>query len=303
MQDLRLALRSLRSTPVVTTVACLSLALGIGANTAIFSLVDTLLLRTLPVEAPQRLAQVVAGPTSNPHWPYVVWAALRERAQPFAGVLAWSQQPVNLAEGGETQPAEGLYASGEYFATLGVPALLGRTFTAADDVRGGGPDGAVAVLSYVFWQRRFGGTAAVIGTSLTIERVPFTIIGVTPPGFFGTEIGRAFDVALPIGTEPLIRGKDTSLDLRGNYWLQMMVRLTSSQSIEAATGALRHLQPEIREAAMPGDLLPRFQATFLQEPFSLVPASTGSSPLRERYERPLVTILVVAGLVLCIACD
>src|SRR4051812_27528616 len=167
--DLRLAIRSLRATPIVTTVAVLSLALGIGANTAIFSLVNSLLLRTLPVAEPQRLAIVsddrairggfVAG------WTFAIWDQIRQRAQPFDGACAWSNERFNLAPGGgETQLTDGVFATGDYFATLGVPALLGRTFTAADDVPGGGRDGLVAVISYPLWQRRFGGSGAAVGT-------------------------------------------------------------------------------------------------------------------------------------------
>ena len=115
--------------------------------------------------------------------------------------------------------------------TLGVPPLLGRTLTEADDRRGGGPDGPVAVISYSFWQRRFDGAADVVGRTLAVERVPFTIVGVAPPQFFGVEVGRTFDVAIPIGTEPLIRGKESSLDRRSNWWLSMMVRLKEGQSL------------------------------------------------------------------------
>src|SRR6266536_2858051 len=132
MADLKLAFRSLRATPVVSTVAALSLALGIGANTAIFSLVNSLLLRTLPVAEPQRLAIISDGRAIRggftAGWTYAIWDQIRRRAQPFDGSCAWSTDRFNLAEGGgETQPVDGLYASGDYFATLGVPALLGRT--------------------------------------------------------------------------------------------------------------------------------------------------------------------------------
>jgi putative ABC transport system permease protein len=311
MQDLRLAIRALRATPIVTAVAILSLALGIGANTAIFSLVNSLLLRTLPIVEPQRLVAISSGTSINqgntPAWTYAVWDQIRQRTQMFDGALAWSQgvgstTRFNLAQGGETEPVEGLFASGDFFTTLGVTALLGRTFTAADDVRGGGPDGPVAVISYGMWQRRFGGAATVVGTALLVERVPFTIIGVMPPEFFGTEVGRTFDVALPIGTEALVHGKDSAIDNGASYWLWIMVRLKPGQSLEAATATLRGVQPQIREAAMPPNVPPRAQELFLKEPFTLVQAAAGTSRLRQRYERPLVAILVIVALVLLIAC-
>src|SRR5712692_9541701 len=213
MHDVRLAVRALSATPIVSSVAALSLALGIGANTAIFALVNSMLVRTLPVAEPQRLVTISSdmaislGFKAGLGWNYAMWDQLRQRAQTFGGALAWSAQGFDLAQGGETQPINGLVTSGEFFTTLGVPALLGRTFTATDDVRGGGPDGPVAVISYGLWQRRFGGAGNVIGTPLVIERVPFTIVGVTPPEFFGVEVGRAFDVAFPLGAELLIRGK------------------------------------------------------------------------------------------------
>src|SRR5262249_26376502 len=122
MRDLRLAVRSLRATPIVSIVAALSLALGIGANTAIFSLVDALLLRSLPVAEPQRLAVLNSSASAvSDSWPYPVWEAIRQRAQAFDGVTAWSLQRFNLAEAGQTQPVDGLYVSGDYFQVLGVP--------------------------------------------------------------------------------------------------------------------------------------------------------------------------------------
>ena len=172
----------------------------------------------------------------------------------FDGAFAWSSTRFNLAPGGQTELVDGMWASGGIFDVLGVPAMLGRTFTEADDRRGGGPDGPVAVISYGFWQRRFGGAADVIGRSVTVERVPFTIVGVTPPEFFGVDVGRTFDVAIPIGTEPLIRGKESSLDRRSNWWLNVMVRLKPDQSLAAAETTLRGVQPQIREATIPHGL-------------------------------------------------
>jgi putative ABC transport system permease protein len=207
-QDLRVASRVLRAAPIVTGVAMLSLALGIGANTAIFSLVNSLLLRTLPVAEPERLVIVSTDTSASRRntaaWNYTLWEEIRRRApQMFDGAVAWSavgtEDRLNLATaGGEVRPVDGVYVSGDFFTTLGVPALLGQTFTAADDERGNGPDAAVAVISYGMWQRRFGGAANIIGTPLVIERVPFTIVGVTPPEFFGAEVGRTFDVAVPL---------------------------------------------------------------------------------------------------------
>jgi predicted permease len=307
--DVRLAFRSLRAAPVVTAVAILSLALGIGANTAIFSLVNGLLLRTLPVVEPQRLAIPSAGPAAargfSQPWTFAMWEQIRQRPQLFDGALAWSAAAFNLADGGEMQPVDGLYVSGDFFTTLGVPALAGRTLTAADDVRGGGPAGAVAVLGHGFWQRHFGGATSAVGSTLVLDRVPFTVVGVTPPGFFGAEVGRTYDVAVPMSAEALIRGRDTWLDRRTMAWLTVMIRLKSGQSLDEATAGLRAVQSQIREAALPTQWPEPLRARFMQEPLTLVPASAGNTPgfgLRARYQQPLLTMLVVVALVLLIAC-
>jgi predicted permease len=309
MQDLRLAVRALRATPIVTAVAILSLALGIGANTAIFSLVNSLLLRTLPVTEPERLAIISSDRAihqgSTASWTYGIWRQVQQRLRAFDGATCVSLgERFNLAQGGgETQPVDGIYASGDFFATLGVPALLGRPFTAADDVPGGGPDGPAAVISYGLWRRRFGGVPTVIGSPLVVERIPFTIVGVTPPAFFGAEVGRAFDVVLPLSAESLIRGKDSRFTVeRGFYALTVLLRLKPGQSLEAANALLRGMQPQIRQAAMPPSMPPELRKDFLRESFMLVPAASGASRLRATYERPLLIIFVVVALVLLIAC-
>jgi putative ABC transport system permease protein len=307
MTDLRLALRSLVSTPVVSIVAALSLALGIGANTAIFSLVNSLVLRSLPVKEPRQLAIVTDGTVMSNgigrrSWTNPIWEQMRSHRDLYDGLFAWSNQRFNLAAGGETQYVEGVWASGGMFDTLGVPTVLGRTFTNADDVRGGGPDGAVAVISYGFWQRRYGGAANAIGQRLDLDRVAFTIVGVTGPDFFGPEVGRAFDVAVPIGTEPLFRGKESWLDRRSTWWLTVMARSKPGRTIEMDTAALRGVQPQIRDATIPPDWPVKDVARYLTEPLTLVRAGAGNSALQRGYERPLVTLLAVVGLVLLIAC-
>lgn len=303
MHDVRTALRSLRATPIVTLAATLSLALGIGGVTAIFSLVNSILIRQLPVREPDRLALITQGNTLYAQsWTYAIWDAVRERAGAFDAAASWSAQRFNLADGGERRPIDGAYVSGSYFATLGVPALIGRTITPADDVRGGGVDGPVTVISYAFWQRHYAGAASAVGSRLSINRVPFTVVGVTPPEFFGAEVGGVVDLAVPIGCEPLLHGAATALDRRSHWWLAMIVRMRPGQSLEAGTAALRALQPQVRAAAMPSNLDAEEQADFLKVPFALERAGAGISVLRYRYERPLLTIFATVGLVLLIAC-
>ena len=199
MSDLRDAFRALRSTPIVTAVAILSLALGIGANTAIFSLINALMLRSLPVKEPQRLVQLLAG--TGPSWTNPLWEQIRERdRQIFDGAFAYSTPRFNLAAGGETQFVNGVMASGEYFDVLGVRAIVGRTFGPADDVRGGGPDGPVAVISSNFWQRHFGGALDVIGKPIMICRRFFLIAAILSVWFGDTPAGAVASNQLPNGS-------------------------------------------------------------------------------------------------------
>jgi predicted permease len=309
-RDSRYAVRGLRASPGFTAIAVLTLALGIGANTAIFSVVNSLWLRTLPVAEPQRLVTVSSARMLDQGfgatWSYGIWDQIRQRAGSFDGALAWSSggaTRLNLSQSGETEPADGLFVSGDFFTTLGVPLILGRTFTTADDLQGSPP---VAVISYGLWQRRFGGAGDVIGRSLLVNRTALTIVGVTPPGFFGAEVGRSFDVAVPIGAEPLIRGKDRSwLNPMGPTFLTVMLRLKPGQSLDAATAALRGVQAQIYDASLPSfglNLSSPDREEFLRDPFRLVPAGAGTSMLRLQYQRPLLTILAVVSLVLLIAC-
>ncbi len=299
MQDLRLAVRALRATPIVTAVEVLSLALGIGANTAIFSLVNSLLIRELPVVEPARLVAVAGGPSISyrPPLSYATFDQIRRHGSAFDGALAYSAGKSLLTIGGDTRSADRLFVSGDFFTTLGVPALFGRTLAPTDDVPGGGPGGPTAVISYNLWQERMGGSAAVIGSSVTVERVPVTIVGITPPRFFGVEVGRTFDVALPVTTEPLIL---PSIPFDDDVpWLNVILRLKPGLSFDAAATALRGVQPQIRAGALPKTSA---AADFLKEPFTIEPMSRGTSALRQRFARPLEVIFVVVTLVLLVAC-
>ena len=301
MTDLRDAVRALRATPLVTAVAILSLALGIGANTAMFSIVDALVLRALPVRHAERLTLLMDD--ERPHgWTHPIWESVRAHAAPFDGVLAYGTPRFDLAGRGVEDPVNGLWVSGRAFEIMGVGAALGRTITEADDRRGGGPDGAVAVISHAFWQRRFGGAPDVVGRTLTLDRVPVTIVGVTPPGFTGPDVGRDFDVALPIGAEPVLRGANSRLDRRSDWWLHVMVRLRPGQSPAQATAAMRAVQRRIADETRPPHWRAEEAARFLANPFVLRPAATGRSGLRLRYERPLLALSAVVGLTLLVAC-
>ena len=304
-RDVRHAFRTLGSAPGFSIVVVLTLALGIGANTAIFTVVNSLLLRTLPVVEPERLAVLAPGDGVGRElrtWPHGVWEQIQLRSGLFDGVAASSMsQSLSLSNaGGDSETVEGVFVSGDFFNSLGVSPLIGRTLTTDDDVRGGGREGPVAVISAALWQRRFGGAPGVVGAPIVIDRIPFTVVGVTPSEFLGTEVGRTFDVAIPIGTEPLMRGQDSTIDNRG-YWLRIMLRLKRDQSPGAATAFLRSVQPQIASDAFP-ESRKVFREDFLRQPLVAVPAAAGVSRLRYEYERPLLALLVIAGLVLLIAC-
>lgn len=297
LHDCRDAFRAWRATPLVSIVAVVSLAMGIGANTALFSILNGLVLKPLPVRQPDMLAILDGGEWTNP-----IWEELRARQHElFDGAFAWSNDRFDLSERGTTDMVPGAYASGGMFDVLGVHAAVGRLFRESDDVRGGGTDGAVAVISDRFWKQRFDGSPAVVGRRLSINGVPFTIVGVMPQGFFGPDVGSLFDVIVPLGDEALIHGADSILPGRLTWWLEIMVRRKPGQSVEQATAALRTAQRAIREATLPPTYRPTLE-DYLKEPFTLQSAAHGSSGLRGRYEQPLAIILVVVSMVLLIAC-
>jgi putative ABC transport system permease protein len=307
MNDIRLALRVLRATPIVTSVAILSLALGIGANTAIFSLVNSVALRSVPVRDPERLVLVSDASASDAGAvvrSYPMWEQIRDRPQLFDGSLAYFSTRFNLASAGQTDFVVGLWASGRFFEVLGVTPILGRTFSEVDEQPFADPSRAVVVVSHAFWQKRLGGASDAIGRTLTIERLPFTIIGVLPPGFSGLVVGRTADVIIPFGAAPLLRGRTPQLDDKITRWVTVMARLKPTQTIQSATQLLRGVQPQIRDASFPTGLPARMVADYLKSPLTLVPAGAGNrfSPMRLRYEQPLWTLLVVVALVLFVAC-
>jgi putative ABC transport system permease protein len=294
--DWRDAWRSLKAAPLVHAVAVVSLALGIGANTALFSILNALLYKPLPVHEPSRLAVIDRGLWTNP-----IWEQVREHQHEIAaGAFAWAGEQFDLSSSGEIDPVDGIYASGSFFGVLGVSPVRGRLLTEADDRRGLA-GGAVAVVSYGFWQRRLGGAEDVIGRSLAINRVPFTIVGVTPSGFFGPDVGRSADITLPLAAAAGMLGQSRILDNRHTWWLEIGLRLRPEQTLDDATQRLRQLQPAIRAATLP-DWPTQQQNRYLSEPMLLARGGTGLSELRPVYERPLNALLVIVGVVLLIAC-
>jgi len=298
-QDTRYALRTLRANPGFAATAVLSLALGIGANRAIFSILNAVMLRSLPLEDPQRLVQVDSsqGRFTNP-----IWEQVRDRQQAFSGTLAFSTDRFDLAAGGESQFAEGLWASGDFFRVLGVPAMRGRIFTPDDDLHGGGHAGPVAVIGHGFWKRHFASDPDIVGKTIHLNRRPFTIIGVTPPWFTGLDVDRSYDVAIPIGCEPILHTDFSTLSARSWWWLRIVGRLLPGETRQQAEARMKALAPEVSRATLPTNWNADGQRQYLQRSFSLRPANTGFSDTGSQYRTALFTLMVVVGLVLLVAC-
>jgi predicted permease len=304
LQDLRYGLRILAKNPGFTAVAVLTLALGIGANTAIFSMLNAVMLRFLPVENPQELVQVRmrtprGGNEARTSFTNALWEQLRDRQNVFSGVFAWSNARFDLAPGGAVHYADGLWVSGDFFRTLGVRPATGRLFAVADDQRG--CPGA-AVLSYGFWQEHFAGAKSVVGSTLLLDNHSFPIAGVTAPGFYGVEVGGKFDVALPICATALFDAKQERLDHRSWWWLNVIGRVKPEFSPEQVKTRLQVLSPRILAESVPPAWDPQMQSDFLKWAFVTSPAATGSSYLRSRFEQPLYILMGLVGLVLLIAC-
>ncbi|HET6217355.1 MAG TPA: ABC transporter permease [Acidobacteriaceae bacterium] len=308
--DLRFGARLLRKNPGFAMVAILTLALGIGANTTIFQLLDAVRLRTLPVKAPQQLAivRIVNSPhcCSGDHYsPNAaltggLWNLVRTQQKAFSEIAAWAPGRYNLGLGGEAHYADTLMVSGEFFNVLGVQPLLGRLIAPADDYRGCGAQGAV--LSYPFWQREYGGRSAVLGNKLTLNGHPFQIVGVAPVSFYGMEVGQKFDVAIAICSEPVFSTKGSLMDNPVAWWIATVGRLKPGWTVERASAQLDAISPGIFAATIPGQYDAFEKKDYLSFHLGALPAAAGVSGLRRDYEDPLWLLLALSGLVLLIAC-
>ena len=307
-RDLRYAARGLRSQPGFAAAAVLSLALGIGANTGLFQLLDALLLRTLPVSNAQNLVRFNYLPghagRSGDFWPAPndftnpQWELLRASHQPFSGVVAWGASQFNLAPRGEVRYARGIFVSGSFFPVLGIHAQRGRLFTAADDGRGCASN---AVISDAFWHSEFGAAASAVGRKLLLDGKSFQISGVTTEGFSGLDVGSRFDVAVPLCSERLLTGEN-ALEARGTWWLSIMGRLRPGVSLRQASAYLASVWPGIVQSTIDPKWRPDVLKEYLALRIAAEPGRTGFSTLRGQVEDPLLLLLAIAGLVLLIAC-
>jgi predicted permease len=305
-QDLRYACRGIRQSPGFAAAAVLSLALGIGANTAIFGLIDAVRLRTLPVPKPQELGRIQVRDgikgwgVSNGDYSLTtpLFQQIRDHQQAFSGVFAWSSDGLfPVGPGLQARMARGLLVSGAYFDLLGIRAAAGRLFTPDDDHTGCADPGVV--LSYGMWQSEFGGKNSAIGNRLTILDRRFEVIGVAPEYFTGLDVGKSFDFALPVCAQGVLDRDSTTR--RDVFWLTVMGRLKPGWSIGQASDHLRSVSPGLMEATLPSGYTTGYLQRYLQFQLTATPAGTGVSDLRYYYQTPLWLLLGLTTLVLLIA--
>jgi putative ABC transport system permease protein len=308
-RDLRHALRFLRLSPGFTFVAVLTLSLGVGANTAIFQLIDSIRLRTIPVKNPQELGTIRIA---ERHWgsgqfssqysqlTFAMWEQIRKRQEGFSEIAVWSDQQFNLATGGEVRKAKGIRVSGDFFHVLGVEPILGLLLGPEDDQPGCSMSGAN--ISYAFWQRNFAGDPSVVGKRLTLDGNSFQVIGVTPPGFNGISIGDTFDVAVPICVEPIIHPRNNRLTMRHAWWLASIGRLKPGWTIARANAQILAVTHAILQETIPPVYDAEGTKKYLEYKLGAFSASTGFSELRHDSETSMWLLLGISGLVLLIAC-
>jgi predicted permease len=300
LRDVSHGMRGLLKRPGFTAIAVLTLALGIGANTAIFSLMDSVLLRSLPVSHPEQIVQLrTLRPAGriNQNYSNPMFQDLRRMNQVCSGLIAYYATPISLS-GGSAQ-AERIYgtlASGDYFSVLGVGTVLGRTFTMADDQAPGASP--VVVISHGLWRRRFGGARDVVGQTLTLNNTQFTVIGVAPPDFTGLVRGLSSDLWMPLSMHNQAVPDDPpdTMSNRGLSWLEVAGRLKPGVTIAQASASIEILGNEIHKANAPPSAGPSI------ERLNFTSGSKGATWLVDDFTTPLKILLVAAAFVLMIAC-
>jgi predicted permease len=316
LREFHYAMRQFRLSPVFTATAVLTLALGIGGTTAIFTLIHAVMLRSLPVADPASLYRIgegddccVEGGTQDTWgmFSYPLFERLKQETPEFeqvAGFQAGQSRVSVRREGAETaaRPLRSEYVTGNYFSTLGIGAFGGRVISPADDNPGSAP---VAVLSYHSWQTNYGGEKSAVGSTFLIEGHPFTVVGVAPPGFFGETLkSDPPDVWLPLQQEPLIRGDRTLLHQPVSAWLRVIGRLrpgASTAGMSARLTAVLH-QWLVHDSGYPPNWLADIQQQLPKQVLNVIPAGAGVAVMKEEYGRSLKILLGVCGLVLLIAC-
>ncbi len=308
--DIRFALRSFRRSPVFTTVAVLSLALGIGANTAIFTLVNQLILRLLPVRDPESIVLLAGrgrhygGNNGRNALSYLMYTDLRDRNQVFNGMMCRYSTTFVLGVSSHSEVAQAELVSGNYFPMLGIRPAAGRLFTSADDQRAG--EHPYLVLSYSYWKAQFNGDPGIVGQTVRITNYPFTVVGVAQAGFEGLEPGLPSKIFLPITMAPTVRPGFYNMYDRRQRWVNVYGRLKPGLTLDQAKAGLQPLFHQIidGEVKMPAfaHATEHDKTWFLRMWLDVMPGSQGNTSLRRQYEAPLWVLMALTGLVLLIAC-
>jgi putative ABC transport system permease protein len=306
--DVKFGARTLRKSPVFAVVALLSLALGIGANAAIFQLLDIVRLRSLPVHDPQEMAEITLAPGRGrmgltngprPNLTNPLWEQIRELQTSFVDPFAFGSAAFQLATGGESRTVPGMFVSGNYFKALEAVPAAGRLIAPVDDVRGCSP---VAVLGHGFWQSEFGRAIDVTSRSIRLDGVMVPIVGVASARFAGIDIGRRIDIFVPICSRPWIKKATPGIDTRDMWWLAAFGRLKPGVTLEAATAELGGRSRGMFEATLPDRYAAKDAKNYTENTLVARSAANGISVLGTRYGSSLTFLLAIAGLVFLIAC-
>jgi predicted permease len=313
LSDLRLAFRGLRRSPLFASIAILSLALGIGANTAIFTLIDQILLRKLPIRAPEQLVMLYqegshmgANMGMRMH-SYPLYQDLQQKAEPFSEVICRRVVPASVSIDNQTERISAEMVSGNYFSMLGVPAALGRVFNPQEDdqVYSGHP---VVVLSYTYWSTRFARDPGIIGKKILVNDYPMTIVGVSAAGFAGLDPTIAPQIRVPVQMKPVMSPDWgwVHMDNRRARWVQVFARLKPGYTLESSRAPVQTLFTQIRTYEMTLPAAAKWsnynREQFMKGRLLVAPANVGYSPLRNDFSTALVVLMCMVGLVLLIAC-
>jgi putative ABC transport system permease protein len=303
-RDLRYGLRMFIRNPGFTSVILLTLALGIGANTAIFSLIDALMLRSLPVRDPQQLVLVSlrereALDTGGETLSYAIVRALDDRHDVFSSVGGFSGMSFDAGEPGAVRRVSAELVTGRFYETLGLQPAAGRLLTREDDDPGAA---LTAVISDGYWEREFARSAAAIGSAIRLNGVSVTIVGVTPRGFTGAIVGYTADITLAAAALPRVRPSMAEMLRPGNFWLRVLARPAVAVSGTEAASRLNAAWPALADSVISPTWSATHRKAMVDSVFVFEPGATGWTYLREIYERPLLVLMAVAGVVLLIAC-
>jgi predicted permease len=296
VQDARYGARLMARSRAFTAMVVLSLALGIGAVSTVFALINAIELKTLPVSRPGDLVWL-----KDPSFSFPIFRELRDRGRMFDALFAWHLRDLNVRWAEAPEPVHALLVTGDFYATLGITPIAGRSIAPTDDVAGAPQP--VVVLSHAAWVRRFAQDPDVVGRTIVIERTPFTIVGIAPPGFFGVAVGTAPEITIPLTTLPLLRAEARdALSMTGFAWLHIMGRLRPGLSRAQAEPAFQVIWHDTLEVTTSRNETATRRARYLSRATALMPGATGFSSVRNQFSEPLWLLFALVGLLLLVSC-